>query len=221
MQKFIPDLEQKLYGLKTPCSHCFHMVCLSKWAAIKVVQNDNSKKGDCWIKERDSNIIRSLEGSIRGEENEMKVLSDQKKLLFDIINEKEIILLNMKATTEENEKKIEKIQEKEEKSEKLKTMNSKNIKKKNVSENNKMNISSIVSQSNIELIVQNHQFSMKENRTKLSDLVISIQKCKSQSDKIKLNEETVFLRKKISEDELILEEYLTKSGMIHCTIYFY
>ena len=221
MQKFIPDLEQKLYGLKTPCSHCFHMVCLSKWAAIKVVQNDNNKKGDCWIKERDSNIIRSLEGSIRGEENEMKVLSDQKKLLFDIINEKEIVLLNMKATTEENEKKIEKIQEKEEKSEKLKTMNSKNIKKKNVSENNKMNILSIVSQSNIELIVQNHQFSMKENRTKLSDLVISKQKCKSQSDKIKLNEETVFLRKKISEDELILEEYLTKSGMIHCTIYFY
>ena len=197
------------------------MVCLSKWAAIKIVQNDNNKKGDCWIKERDSNIIRSLEGNIRGEENEMKVSSDQKKILFDLINEKEIILLNMKATTIENEKKIEKSQEKEEKSERVKIMNSKNIKKNNILQNNKINISSVVSQSNLELILQNHQFSMKENRTKLSDIVISIQKCKSQSDKIKLNEETVFLRKKISEDELILEEYHTRSGMKHCATSFY
>ena len=217
MQELIPDFEQKLYGLKTPCSHCFHMVCLSKWAAIKIIQNDNNKKGDCWIKERDCNIIKCLEGNIRGEENEMKVLSDQKKILFDLINEKEKILSISKAEIFVDEKKNEINQDKEDKMEKMKIVNSKNKKKNNTLQSNKINSNTnIVSQSNIELMTQNLILSMKENRTKLSDIVILIQKCKSQSEKIKLNEEAVFLRKKLSEEELILEEYHRKSGKVFC-----
>ena len=193
------------------------MVCLSKWAAIKIIQNDNNKKGDCWIKERDCNIIKCLEGNIRGEENEMKVLSDQKKILFDLINEKEMILSISKAKIFVDEKKNEINQDKEDKMEKMKIVNSKNKKKNNTLQSNKINSNTnIVSQSNIELMTQNLILSMKENRTKLSDIVILIQKCKSQSEKIKLNEEAVFLRKKLSEEELILEEYHRKSGKVFC-----
>ena len=63
----------------------------------------------------------------------------------------------------------------------------------------------------------------KKNENKLNydfvmnkSIKIDEKKCKSQSEKIKLNEEAVFLRKKLSEEELILEEYHRKSGKVFC-----
>ena len=124
----------KLFGMRTPCNHCFHMNCLAKWASIKIIEKNKNRniKGDCWVNDRDENTIKSFEGLVRGEENEIKNLETQKLSLINTINEVE---LNIRKRTEEeihdeksNEKNIEQNGEKNveknaEKNPKIKTKN--------------------------------------------------------------------------------------------------
>ena len=196
------------------------MTCLSKWAAIKIVQNDNNKKGDCWIKDKDLNIIKCAEGGVKTEENEIKILLHQKQILLDLINEKEISLLKntivISNTNETNSNLKEKEKEKE------KNFKNKNKNKNGTQQENKINSnftnsnltkqSSCTIQNNSEVIIQNLKVSIRETRTKLSDVVILIQKNKFHAEKNKLNEEASILRKKLFDDELLLESIERKTG---------
>jgi hypothetical protein len=70
-----------LYGLKTPCNHCFHVKCLTHWAALSIVQKENKVPSASWITEqgRTQTSIKNLHGQLKSAELELKNLLEQKE----------------------------------------------------------------------------------------------------------------------------------------------
>lgn len=75
------SMGEGMYGLKTPCSHCFHVNCLTHWAALSIVQKENKVPTASWITEqgRTQNSIKNLHGQLKSAELDRKNLLEQKE----------------------------------------------------------------------------------------------------------------------------------------------
>ena len=207
-------LDGKLYGLKTPCCHCFHMSCLSHWAALSIVKKEIKKPAKKWETDRDDIAMKSMEGQMKSTETEITSLKEQKeKLQADIVdseNELNTSLMEIQKIVD-RERELAELAE----SESDKVMSTKN--KNNASlhtKNRKTNLTCNLKETEISAL----KITIKGLRSKLSLLVTEMQKKKSTSEKAKANEEVISLRETLSKTEQQLDEVTHREGTVQYSV---
>ena len=179
------------------------MSCLSHWAAISINQKEKKKSGESWIADREINTLKTLDGSIKGLKSEVLGLIEQKEKLSTEIagEEKELLLIHEKAKKEESIRKKEiadKIESEKDKS----TGKNKNTVPITVNKYAKKSIIFTARETQIMAI----KVTIKDLRTKLSDLVVQMQKTKCPSEKNKLSEEVNVLKECLLREERSLND---------------
>lgn len=179
------------------------MSCLSHWAAISINQKEKKKSGESWIADRDINTLKTLDGSIKSLKCEVSGLTDQKEKLSSEIaaEENELLHIHEKAQKEENIRKKE-IADKLETDKDKSTGKNKNAVTVTVNKYAKKSIIFTARETQIIAI----KSTIKDLRTKLSQLVVQMQKTKCASEKNKLSEEVNGLKESLLKEERSLND---------------
>ena len=97
------SMEGACFGLKTPCSHCFHVKCLTHWAAISIVQKENKKSTASWITDRNQNSIKTLHGQLKSSESDVtSLLEQQEKCDIEIAETKKELIRALEYEQDKN-----------------------------------------------------------------------------------------------------------------------
>jgi chromosome segregation ATPase len=206
------QLEGKLYGLKTPCCHCFHMTCLSHWASLSIVKKEVKKPAKQWETDRDDIAMKSMEGQIKSTEAEIASLNEQKeKLKSDIIDsetELKTALLEIQKIVD-REKEMEDLAD----AEADKPMSTKNKNNANIhSKNRKTNLICNVKDTEMAAL----KVTIKNLRSKLSLLVTEGAKRKNSNERREASEEVISLRECLSKTEQQLDDVKHREGRSMC-----
>lgn len=179
------------------------MSCLSHWAAISINQKEKKKSGESWIADRDINTLKTLDGSIKSLKCEVSGLIEQKEKLSSEIagEENELLLIHEKSKKEESIRKKE-IADKIESEKEKGTGKNKNSVPVTVNKYAKKSIIFTARETQIMAI----KVTIKDLRTKLSDLVVQMQKTKCALEKSKLSEEVNVLKECLLKEECSLND---------------
>ena len=206
------QLEGKLYGLKTPCCHCFHMTCLSHWASLSIVKKEVKKPAKQWETDRDDIAMKSMEGQIKSTETEIASLNEQKeKLKSDIIDSE----TELSSALQEIQKIVDREKEMDElaDAEADKPMSTKNKNNANIhSKNRKTNLICNVKETEMAAL----KVTIKNLRSKLSLLVTETAKRKNSNERREASEDVISLRECLSKTEQQLDNVKLREGRIMC-----
>jgi len=185
--------DNKSQGLRTSCYHCYHIHCLTRWAAISLSLKDSNKGEHAWIRDRDTNTIRHAEGDVKSTELEICTLEKQQEILQNDINENEILLQQQQLQEKQHQNNI-----------KIDTKTVKNGTNNDIStfKNTKNVVKSDIVSTESSSIVRD----IKELRTKLTALVLITQDAKTRTERNKLTEQGNVLRRQLVKEELLLNE---------------
>jgi FtsZ-binding cell division protein ZapB len=207
--------DKESYGLRTSCYHCFHIHCLTRWAAISLSLKNFKKDEKAWFRERDINIIRNTDGLIRSTEVEIEGLhAHMINLLEDIIETESKLLVEQQQQHQLQLKEKPQQQRQEKKVIAL----PKNLKKSSTTvinstdNNNNKNENKYTIDTSIDTIAT-VRLSIKDLRLKLSSLVLETQEAKSRTDKNKLSEKANKLRKLLINEDTKLDLMEQQQGM--------
>ena len=81
IEDILQAVDGTLYGIKTPCSHCFHVTCLTHWGAVKIVDSGTKEAGVSWMADRTYLQIKDLQGKISRGEADIDSITAQKESL--------------------------------------------------------------------------------------------------------------------------------------------